>query len=58
MGATTGTVNEAKFGRELQVVIEKITEMAPDIIVSASADGTHITAHLLRPYSPFASKHT
>ena len=41
MGATTGTVNEAKFGRELQVVIEKITEMAPDIIVSASADGKH-----------------
>lgn len=40
MGATTGPVDEVKFGKELQIVIEKVTQMAPDIIVASTADGT------------------
>lgn len=40
MGATTGPVDEVKFGKELQIVIEKVTQMAPDIIVASTPDGT------------------
>ena len=36
MGATTGPVDEVKFGRELEEVILKISAMTPDLIVSSS----------------------
>ena len=36
MGATSGPVDEAKFGRELEEVILKISAMTPDLIVSSS----------------------
>jgi hypothetical protein len=39
MGATTGTVDEVKFGRELSIVFDKVSAMAPDIIVSSTLDG-------------------
>jgi hypothetical protein len=39
MGATTGTVDEVKFGEELKIVFDKVSAMAPDIIVSSTLDG-------------------
>ena len=36
MGATSGPVDETKFGRELEEVILKISAMTPDLIVSSS----------------------
>jgi hypothetical protein len=39
MGATTGTVDEVKFGKELKIVFDKVSAMAPDIIVSSTLDG-------------------
>lgn len=37
MGATTGPVDDVKFGMELEEVILKISAMTPDIVVSSSS---------------------
>jgi hypothetical protein len=47
MGATTGPVDEVKFGKELQIVIEKVTQMAPDIIVASTPDGMRLLKMLV-----------
>ena len=39
MGATTGTVDEVKFGRDLAEVVAKITALTPDILIAATPDG-------------------
>ena len=49
MGATTGPVDEVKFGKELQIVIEKVSQMAPDIIVASTADGTRLYGTITIP---------
>jgi len=46
MGATSGTVDEVKFGRELEEVIQKITMLTPDVVLSSSPDGASISARL------------
>lgn len=46
MGATTATVDRAKFGRELEDVITKITSMQPEVAISATAAGDGLSARL------------
>lgn len=53
MGATTGPVDEVKFGKELQIVIEKVTQMAPDIIVASTPDGMRLIKMLVIQFDCF-----
>lgn len=49
MGATTGTVNEEKFAKEVKSVFEKISQFQPEILVTATESGGNpaVTAQLL-----------
>jgi len=46
IGATDITVDKEKFGNELRDVVEKITNMQANVVVSASPDGNMVAAQL------------
>jgi aarF domain-containing kinase len=46
MGATSGTVDKAKFGRELEAVIRKISTIQPEVTIQATGDGDRLSARL------------
>jgi len=46
MGATSEKIDEIQFGRELAEVINKITQLTPEINVQMSPDGSTVAAQL------------
>lgn len=46
MGATNEKINEIQFGQELAEVINKITQLTPEINVQMSPDGSTVAARL------------
>lgn len=46
MGAADGQVDLERFGRELEVVVSKITALQPEIVVASSPDGFAMNAEL------------